>query len=147
MMWTMSWSTDDYGLELCNAMNRVMLSAIVSDDNLCGFMTNFASNCCYRISQSVTIALAPKNRQFAPRGSQNTENYPKWSSNDENDVIINLRILTYFAVDLNLHWGSRRLVSQSSRLLSHSNRLLSRYRTKDTKNEKFRSIPVQNIKN
>ena len=23
----------------------------------------------------------------------------------ENDVILNLRILTYFAVDLNLHWG------------------------------------------
>ena len=33
---------------------------IVDDVNLCGFMTSFASNCCYRISQSVTIALAPK---------------------------------------------------------------------------------------
>ena len=45
------------------------------------------------------------------------------------------------------HWGSPRLVSQSSRPLSHSSRLLSRYRTGNNKIEKFRSRAVQNIQN
>ena len=42
---------------------------------------------------------------------------------------------------------SHAILRPNGRLLSHSSRLLSHYRTKSTKNIKFRTIPAQNTKN